>query len=115
MENYLDKHVRPGLCAACDVNPQAWKDLGKVLMPDAIAELSTISQDHRDRVINCCSRMFQLWLQRKPNASWKQLIMALKEINLNTLASQIEGMLTPSVDPVTTGASVVPMMPGKCE
>ena len=79
-------------------------------MPNAVAELSTISCDHRE-IVSCCSRMFQLWLQRQPNASWKQLIEALKEVDLNHLATQIEGMLMPSVDPAAASASVVPVMP----
>ena len=108
---YLDKHVRLPVCAACDFNPQAWKDLGKVLMPDAVAELSVISRDHCDSVVNCCSNMFKLWLERKPDASWKQLIEALREINQNTLATQIEGMLKPSVDTPAADASVEPVMP----
>ena len=111
MEKYLNKHVRPELCKACDLNPQAWKDLGTGLMPDAAAELSIISQDRRDSVVNRCSSMFQLWFKRQPNASWKQLIKALREIDLNTLAAQIEGMLKPSVDPAAAGASVLPVMP----
>ena len=77
-------------------------------MSDAAAELSIISRDHRDSVVNCCSNMFQLWLQRQPDASWKQLIEALREINLNHLATQIKGMLMPSVD--TAAAGVVPVM-----
>ena len=100
------------MCAACD-NPQKWKDLGKVLMPNAVAELSIISNNHRD-IVSCCSRMFQIWLERQPNASWKQLIEALKEVDLNHLATQIEGMLMPSNDTAAASASVVPAMPREC-
>ena len=114
MEKYLNKHVRPGLCIACDLNPEAWRDLGTVLMPDTVAELSTISQDHCGSIISCCSSLFRLWLQRQPDASWKQLIEALKEIKLNYLAAQIKGMLTPSVDAAVAGASVVPVIPVEC-
>ena len=28
--------------------------------------------------------MFQLWLDKQPEASWEQLIKALKDIDLNT-------------------------------
>ena len=110
-EIYLNRHIRLPLCAACDVNPQAWKDLGTELMPDAEAELSAISAEHPDSLVKCCSSLFQLWLQRESNASWKQLLDALKKVNLNHLATQIEGMLVSSVDTATHTESVVPVMP----
>ena len=94
---YLNSFVKPQLCAACVVNSQIWKDLGTELMPNAVTALSIISVNHGNNVVNCCSNMFQLWLQRLPNASWKQLIKALQKVNLNHLATQIEGMLIPSV------------------
>ena len=106
---YLNKHVRNKLCEACYVNPQAWRDLGFELMPDAVTELNTISVQHRGSVVDCCSSLFQLWLQRQPNASWKLLIEALKKIHLNCLAIEIEGKLIRSVDPATE--SVVPLRP----
>ena len=37
--------------------------------------------------------MFQLWLDRQPSASWRQLIEALKQLHLNYLAGQIESKL----------------------
>ena len=43
--------------------------------------------------------MFQLWLDRQPTASWRQLTEALKQLQLNYLASQIESkLMTPVVD-----------------
>ena len=111
MEIYLNRHIRPQLCAACAVNPQALMDLGVELMPDAVAELSIISVEHCHSVVNHCSSLFQLWLQRESNASWKQLLDALKKINLNHLATQIEGMLVLSVDTATHTESGAPVMP----
>ena len=106
---YLNRHVRNKLCEACDVNPQAWKDLGTELMPDAVAELSTISAQHHGSVVDCCSSLFQLWLQKQPDASWRQLIEALKKISLNRLATEIERKLIYSVD--SASQSVVPRRP----
>ena len=42
--------------------------------------------------------MLELWLKRQPNATWNQLIKALKApgIELNNAASEIEEMLLPS-------------------
>ena len=109
-EIYLNRHIRLPLCAACDVNPQAWKDLGTELMPDAEAELSAISAEHPNSLVKRCSSLFQLWLQKESNASWKQLLDALKKVNLNHLATQIEEMLVSSVDTAHT-ESVAPVMP----
>ena len=112
-EVHLNRYIRPQLCAACDVNPQAWKDLGRVLIPDTEAELSTISVQYHNNVVDCCSSLFQLWLQRQPNASWKDLLDALKKIKQNHLATQIERMLVPSIDIATHTGIVVPVMPVK--
>ena len=60
---------------------------------DSVADLNTISANNRGDVIQCCSSMFSLWLERQPDASWKQLIEALTKIKLNQLASKIEKLL----------------------
>ena len=39
-----------------------------------VAELDIIAADSRGSVVTCCSRMFSLWLERQPEASWRQLI-----------------------------------------
>ena len=43
-----------------------------------------------------CERMFDMWLERTSKASWKQLIEALKEVQLNQLASELEESLQPA-------------------
>ena len=59
-----------------------------------------VIQSNNNDVTNCCSAMFQLWLDRQPTASWRQLTEALKQLQLNYLASQIESkLMTPDVDP----------------
>ena len=98
---YINRYVRPQLTAACDSNPQAWKDLGIELMPDSEAALSTISANDSN-LVGRCSSLFSLWFQRQPEASWRQLIDALKITGLNNLAKQIKGQLIPSVDPAYT-------------
>ena len=71
-----------------------WKDLGVELLGtesnDALEVIKNNSTDMRDR----CTAMFHLWLDRHPAASWRKLIQALKRLNLNTLAQQIELKLT---------------------
>ena len=47
-------------------------------------------------VTQCCSAMFSLWRERQPKASWNQLIEAMKEVKLDTLADGIKMLLLPS-------------------
>ena len=62
---------------------------------DAVAGLDLIRVDHPNNVMECCSRMFSKWRQRTPNINWKDLIKALKEVELVQLASEIEELLIP--------------------
>ena len=94
---YLTRYVRGLLCSACEENPQAWKDLGRELMPDAEAALGTIAANAHGNVINCCQSLFKQWLDRQPEASWGQLIQALRDIGLDNMAVQIEKKLEPSI------------------
>ena len=71
-----------------------WKDLGLELLGtgsnDDLEVIKNNNTDLRDR----CSAMFQLWLDRQPTASWRQLIQALKRRCLNHFAHQLESKLT---------------------
>ena len=96
---YLERHVRDNLCAACEDNPEAWKDLGMELLPvgdDTVTTLKTISVNSRGNIIKCCSSLFSLWLDRQPEATWRQLIQALTKIKLSNLAMKIEHNFIPS-------------------
>ena len=94
---YLNRHVRSHICSACDLSPGIWKDLGIELMgEDSVADINTISANKRGDVEGCCSSLFALWLQRQPEANWKQLIDALIKIKLNQLAAAIKKLLIPS-------------------
>ena len=93
---YLNRHVRDQLCGACGDNPQTWKDLGVELISESEAALGAIAANCRSDVISCCSSLFTLWLQRKPDANWGQLIDALRNIKLHNLAAEIEKKLEPS-------------------
>ena len=76
---------------------QAWKDLGKELIPNDDAALGVIEVNANGDVTACCESLFKIWLERQPEASWGQLIEGLKEIGQGTLAAQIEDMLQSSV------------------
>ena len=94
-DKYLNKCVRGKVCAT---GTNKWRDLGIVLMgQDDVYVLDIIKANSTDNV-ECCSRMFTEWRQRTPKASWKQLIGALKEIELTQLASELEELLIPSVE-----------------
>ena len=96
---YLERHVRDNLCAACEDNPEAWKDLGMELLPvgdDTVTTLKTISVNSHGNIVKCCSSLFSLWLDRQPKATWRQLIQALTKIKLNNLAMKIEHNFMPS-------------------
>ena len=95
-EKYLNRHVRDKVCAA---GPDVWRDLGVELMEEKdVYALNTIQADNPDNVKCCCTKMFTEWRNRSPKANWKQLIEALKEINLTQLASELEGLLRSSVE-----------------
>ena len=66
--------------------------------------LYKIKSDNPNNMDECCKEMFHLWLKKSPNATWNQLIQALKEVELNNLAATLEGMLIPIEDRVIAGA-----------
>ena len=72
-----------------------WYDLGIELLPSDVAKLNTIEADYPTNNNKCCNKMFQLWLDRQPEASWDQLTLALRQHNvgLDALAADIEKLL----------------------
>ena len=96
--------MRIHICGSSN-NPEVWRDVGRELLGEEVeSELNTIAANSHDNVIKCCSGMFSLWLERQPEASWRQLINALRNVNLVTLATSIENLLLPSkTDPHVQG------------
>ena len=89
--------ARLHVCGACRNNPEVWRDLGIILLGDKITpELDIIDENSRSNVITCCAAMFSLWLERQPKASWRQLIDALINVKLISLAEDIDRLLIPS-------------------
>ena len=74
-----------------------WKDLGMELLDVGSNDALDVIKNSNSDVTECCSAMFKLWLDRDPKASWEKLIQALKEIQLNFLATQIESKLQTAV------------------
>ena len=83
----LNKHVRKHVSSK-------WHDLGLELLEQEDEEtLNQIETNNPSDVSKCCKEMFQLWLRKCSTATWHQLIQALREVDLNNLATKIEGML----------------------
>ena len=73
-----------------------WHDLGlELLEQEDEGKLHEIQINNPNNASECCKQMFQLWLNKCPNATWNLLITALRESNieLNHLATTIENML----------------------
>ena len=99
---FLNRHVKENICAA---GSEVWLDLGvELLQEEDIAALKTIKSNVSDCTVRC-SEMFQLWLERQPKASWRNLIDALKQIHQEKLAFSIENLL--SVKKTSEEASTV--------
>ena len=93
-EIYFNKHVRDKICGSGE--PGKWRDLGIELLvnDDDIAELNARTRNMDEK--KCCSVMFELWRQRQPHATWRQLISALYEVGLNKVANDLENLLRPA-------------------
>ena len=97
---FLNRHVREQLCAK---SAQMWKDLGLELLSTGSNDALEVIKNNKSDVMDRCSAMFQLWLDRQPAASWRQLIKALKNLHLSNIAHQIELKLTTPVLESITG------------
>ena len=73
----------------------------ELLDPDDVDELDKIKAQYPHDLNECCKAMFQLWLRKQSDASWNQLLEALRQrgIELDTLAIKIEEMLQPIAKP----------------
>ena len=90
---YLNKYVKADITAA-------WHDIGVELLDiEDESMLNAIKSNFPGDVNKCTAEMLQLWLARKPEASWNHLIEVLREpnIKLNALAAKIETMLSKGI------------------
>ena len=91
---YLYRHVRDSVAVK-------WRNIGvELLEQNDVEKLNLIKMNNAGDASECCGEMLELWLHRQPNASWNQLIEALRApgIKLNDVASKIEGMLASSIE-----------------
>ena len=71
------------------VVPQ-WHDLGvQLLHQDSVYLLDVIQKNNSGDVGAQCTKMFEKWLQTRPDACWNQLCDALIEISLQTAADKV--------------------------
>ena len=74
-----------------------WHDLGiELLEPEDIRTLDEIQSNYPRDASTCCTKMFQLWLDKQPEASWEQLIESLRVIDLNEVANTTKQQLNES-------------------
>ena len=56
-----------------------WKDLGvQLLLPQHQGILDIIAKDHPSDTLTCCKRMLKKWLETTTDATWNQLLSALR-------------------------------------
>ena len=96
--NYIDRdrptlrdlliHVIPSVAIT-------WYELGLVLLdPKYQNALKSVEADTRnDSVTTSCRKMFSKWLDTDELASWDKLIKALRIVQLNDVANDIEQLL----------------------
>ena len=72
-----------------------WKDLGVQLLVRS-DHLRIIAADHPHDALSCCQCVLEKWLDTTTDATWNQLIAALRSpsVQLDYLASQLEQSIT---------------------
>ena len=74
-----------------------WRDLGvQLLRANQEKMLDIIAADHPHDVVSCCKRVLEKWLDTATDATWNELIRALRSpgVQLDYLAGQLEQMLS---------------------
>ena len=76
-----------------------WKDLLLQLLPsDQSNWLNIIATNHPNDAVCCCKCGFEKWLEITEDATWNQLVKALRSpgVQLNAFANQLEQMIRKS-------------------
>ena len=88
-----------------------WHDLGLELLEQEDEEKLDEIENNNSDTKKCCTKMFQLWLSKyEDEATWNNLIKALREVDLRSLATRIEKMLTPLKDTVCASTGMFNML-----
>ena len=68
-----------------------WNSIGIELLNDS-SHIINITNNHPSDHQKCCQQMFAKWLSKNPQATWQNLLDALKSdaVGLNALAYQVK-------------------------
>ena len=77
-----------------DLGRDKWKDLGVQLLPRPMVDY--IAEIHPQNFVACCKCVLEKWLDTTTDATWNQLIKALRSpsVQLDDLAGELEQMLS---------------------
>ena len=71
-----------------------WFELGVLLLDIKYQnQLTIIEADIRNDAVTCCRKMFIRWLNTDELASWDKLVEAVRVVQLNNVANDIEQLL----------------------
>ena len=73
-----------------------WKDLAVQLLPyNTLSVLDIIEVDYCRDTVSCCKFVLKKWLQTAEDATWNELIRALRSprVQLNYLAGELEQIM----------------------
>ena len=71
-----------------------WFELGVLLLDIKYQnQLTIIEADIRNDAVTCCRKMFIRWLNTDELASWDKLVEAVRIVQLNNVANDIEQLL----------------------
>ena len=73
-----------------------WLPLGFALFDEKkLHKLNIIESNHKQDVVKCCLEMFREWLRSHSNATWSQLVEALKSqgVNLISEAEKLDDLI----------------------
>lgn len=76
---------------------ECWYKLGELLLKDdqdSHLRLNVIQATFSGDIRMCCEKMFWYWLITNNDATWQQLIQALKSVGLNLVAGNVKKNLT---------------------
>ena len=66
-----------------------WYNIGLELLDSDCGTLNVIKEDNPSKIESCCREMFNKWLQRNSDASWRHLTEALANVGLITAEKNI--------------------------
>ena len=75
-----------------------WREVGfRLLRSDQTYQLGIIEANYPQDDVRCCKRVFETWLESSVDATWNQLIEALRcpSVQFKYLASELEQRLKP--------------------